>query len=63
MFNFQMFSLENEFDTSGKKSVEGEGKGSHIVVTNTFNMTSSKIAGDSESTEEMMEPSEVHFRT
>jgi hypothetical protein len=63
MFNFQMFSLENEFDASGKNSVEGEEKGSHIVVTNTFNMTSSKIAGDSESTEEMMEPSEVHFRT
>jgi len=63
MFNFQMFSLENEFDATGKKSTEGEGKGSHIVVTNTFNMTSSKIAGDSESTEEMIEPSEVHFRT
>jgi len=63
MFNFQMFSLENEFDASGKKSVEGKGNGSHIVVTNTFNMTSSKIAGDTESTEEMIEPSEVHFRT
>jgi hypothetical protein len=58
-----MFSLENEFDASGKKLAEGEGKGSHIVVTNTFNMTSSKIAGDSESTEEMIEPSEVHFRS
>jgi hypothetical protein len=63
MFNFQMISLENEFDASGKKSIEGEGKGSQIVVTNTFNMTSSKIAGDSESTEEMIDPSEVHFRT
>jgi len=58
-----MFSLENEFDASGMKSIEGEGKGSHIVITNTFNMTSSKIAGDSESTEEMIEPSEDHFRT
>ena len=58
-----MFSLENEFDVSGKKSIEGEGKGSQIVVTNTFNLTSSKIAGDSESTEEMIEHSEDHFRT
>lgn len=62
MFNFQMFSLENEFDASGK-SIEGKKSTSHIVVTNTFNMTSSKIAGDSESTEDMIEPSEVHFRT